>query len=700
MARFRCRKPSFLVIVLILLTLAIAMACGGGGDDPTATSPAPTSTSPAPTDVPPTDVPPTDVPPTDVPPTDVPPTDVPPTDVPPTDVPPTDVPPTDVPPTDVPPTDVPPTDVPPTDTPPPPTIVVIPEDTQLLVAISSAPQETNLPWAMTESDLIQLRPMFEYLVDIDRNTGEPIDMLATGWNSSDGDTRWEFTLESGVDFHFEMGEFTAADVVHSVVMLSQEGSLQEDAAFWLDTLVTAEEVDSQTVAFNFNRAVDEDELIQFVSAEGSLAITSEAQFDDAGEAGLELEPAGTGPWQYISRESGGAIFYESVDDHWRKPPEFDKLEIRWEENEATRFASVVFGRYQITDLSEDLQITAAERGARLISGSVLSTAVAVTDPNTVLDYAFPGNIPGVFTHLEFVEAGVAEVEPPIGLPEETLTSRLVVGLSAPSQETNLPWAMTARDLVQLRPIFDYLVDIDRITGATAPMLASSWESADDDTQWTFNLIDGVPFHFGWGDFTAADVVHSVEMLTGVGSIQPDADFWDATLEGVVDAGNQTVVFTFNRSVSEEELLPLVSAEGSLVILSKAQFDEEGRTGIGAQPAGTGSWSYVERVTGVSILVEAVADHWNQTPGFDELQLNWGQADFTLLAGVLLGNVQIADLSETSQVVAADLGAELVEGTVDTSITVVIDPSMVEGYEFPGNLPGVFTHLEYVNPVAP
>ena len=552
---------------------------------------------------------------------------------------------------------------------------------------------------MTESDLIQLRPMFEYLVDIDNITGDPAPMLATEWDSSDGDTRWEFSLESGVEFHFEIGEFTASDVIHSVDMLSQS-SLQEDAAFWQDTLDTAEEVDSQTVAFNFNRAVDEDELIHFVSAEGSLAITSEAQFDDVGEAGLELEPAGTGPWQYISRENSGAIFYESVDDHWRKTPEFDKLEIRWEENEATRFASVVFGRYQITDLPEDLQITAAERGARLISGSVLSTVVAVTDPNTVLDYVFPGNISGVFTHLEFVEAGVAEVEPPVGLPEEVATSRLVVGLSAPFQETNLPWAMTASDLVQLRPIFDYLVDIDRITGGTAPMLASSWEGADDDTQWTFNLVDGVPFHFGWGDFTAADVVHSVDMLTGVGSIQPDADFWDATLDSVVAVDNQTVVFNFNRSVTEDELLPLVSAEGSLVILSKAQFDEEGRPGIGAQPAGTGPWSYVERVTGVSILVEAVTDHWNQTPGFDELQLNWGQDDFTLLAGVLLGNVQIADLSEASQVVAADLGAELVEGTVDTSTVAVIDPSMVEGYEFPGNLPGVFTHLEYVTPVAP
>ena len=58
-----------------------------------------------------------------------------------------------------------------------------------------------------------------------------------------------------------------------------------------------------------------------------------------------------------------------------------------------------------------------------------------------------------------------------------------------------------------------------------------------------------------GDFTAADVVHSVDMLTGVDSIQPDADFWDATLDSVVAVDNQTVVFNFNRSVTEDELLP-------------------------------------------------------------------------------------------------------------------------------------------------
>ena len=43
-----------------------------------------------------------------------------------------------------------------------------------------------------------------------------------------------------------------------------------------------------------------------------------------------------------------------------------------------------------------------------------------------------------------------------------------------------------------------------------PMLATDWSMSPDGKTWTFNLRKGVQWHFGWGEFTAKDVVHTLQ----------------------------------------------------------------------------------------------------------------------------------------------------------------------------------------------
>ena len=43
-----------------------------------------------------------------------------------------------------------------------------------------------------------------------------------------------------------------------------------------------------------------------------------------------------------------------------------------------------------------------------------------------------------------------------------------------------------------------------------PDLAESWESSKDLKTWTFKLRKGVEFHQGYGEFTSADVIFSLE----------------------------------------------------------------------------------------------------------------------------------------------------------------------------------------------
>lgn len=56
-------------------------------------------------------------------------------------------------------------------------------------------------------------------------------------------------------------------------------------------------------------------------------------------------------------------------------------------------------------------------------------------------------------------------------------------------------------------IFSGLTTYDSHTAEIIPDLAESWHT-DDNTVWTFNLRQGVQWHHGYGEFTAADVVYT------------------------------------------------------------------------------------------------------------------------------------------------------------------------------------------------
>lgn len=57
-------------------------------------------------------------------------------------------------------------------------------------------------------------------------------------------------------------------------------------------------------------------------------------------------------------------------------------------------------------------------------------------------------------------------------------------------------------------VIEVLVDIDPEQKVWVPQLAKSWELSEDGTRWTFQLVEGVEYHGGWGEFTAQDVLHS------------------------------------------------------------------------------------------------------------------------------------------------------------------------------------------------
>src|ERR671922_452626 len=167
---------------------------------------------------------------------------------------------------------------------------------------------------------------------------------------------------------------------------------------------------------------------------------------------------------------------------------------------------------------------------------------------------------------------------------EPKVQRLIF-VSAGFNESNRFWTISRPQHIQFDPFLETLLDLDPKTGEYIPRLAETWKASPDMKEWTFVLRKGVPFHFGYGEFTAKDVVHTHSLMLRQEAIATFAGFWRGVEEIKVIDDYQVVFRMKNPSAT----LPYaVSRSGDLRMVSKAQWDREGLDGFDKRPAGTGS----------------------------------------------------------------------------------------------------------------
>ena len=163
----------------------------------------------------------------------------------------------------------------------------------------------------------------------------------------------------------------------------------------------------------------------------------------------------------------------------------------------------------------------------------------------------------------------------------------VIFACAGLDETNRFWTLSRPNQLQNDPYLETLLDLDPTTGAFIPRLAEKWEASPDMTEWTLFLRKGVPFHFGYGEFTARDVVHSHALMLREEAVATFVGMWRSVAEVKV-INDYQVVF---RMKGPATTLPYaLSRSGDLRMVSKAQWDKEGIEGFERRPAGTGSYS--------------------------------------------------------------------------------------------------------------
>ena len=280
--------------------------------------------------------------------------------------------------------------------------------------------------------------------------------------------------------------------------------------------------------------------------------------------------------------------------------------------------------------------------------------------------------------------------------------RLRIAVAPLGYDTNFSWLQTLSGQLDKRPALEYLVGVDRHTGAYIPELAEQWEMAPDGKSWTITLRKGVTFHEHWGAFTARDVRHAVFLIAQPEAIASYTPFWRNAMgitkndtveevtkkveQGVEIVDDYKVVFHLKQVVPE--FLDQISAIFDLPMESKARWDAGGKDLYAQKVVGTGPFAFVERKVGSHVLYKRVENHWRQTPEYKELEFRWVPEGVTRLASLMAGEVHISDVDRALHKDAMAKGMKLSTSQM---------PAMQFQWQFGGTYFATPDKLDHKNP---
>ncbi len=228
----------------------------------------------------------------------------------------------------------------------------------------------------------------------------------------------------------------------------------------------------------------------------------------------------------------------------------------------------------------------------------------------------------------------------------------------------------------LEPMYEGLIHFDQFTDLR-PMLATEWSANDDFSTWTLQLREGVLFHKGWGEMTAADVVHSLaqgQRLDAQGNRAPATRKLLNRIETPQGSDGYQIVLHLNEP--EPVMLSWLSTnQNEAIIRSKAVWERAGGELVDFEPndagiqemqrnpIGTGPYRFVEFAEDQYILYAPPEyEHWRITPDFPEVQILFVREAATHLAMLVTGEVHAADVPRDLQAGAESRGMQVISST--------------------------------------
>ena len=159
-------------------------------------------------------------------------------------------------------------------------------------------------------------------------------------------------------------------------------------------------------------------------------------------------------------------------------------------------------------------------------------------------------------------------------PAQPKVTRVVMGVTPPMEETNVPRHTGATSFWHIRPEYEYLIELDPVTGELSPALATEWDLEADGQSLRFKLRQGVQFHRDAGSFTAKDVVFSWKDLTQEDSLMDTAKRYFQRIDEIELINDYEVVFRFNTP-DADFLSNLSDSQSGFEITSKANSEANG-----------------------------------------------------------------------------------------------------------------------------
>lgn len=237
--------------------------------------------------------------------------------------------------------------------------------------------------------------------------------------------------------------------------------------------------------------------------------------------------------------------------------------------------------------------------------------------------------------------------------KEAVVTRLIIADGPPSVESNNPWKLESpRGPYFMNAVYDSLIAVDPLDGSFIPGLAESFSVEPDGTSIRLKLRQGVEFHGGNGEFTAADVVATHLQQTREDAAHTHrSQYRQVTPEVISDY--EVVLRTENPN---PELVPNLSERNviSFEILSGKDMASLGGEEIpGDQPdlssrlpAGTGPYQFESREQGVNFLMHASGiEHWRYQPQFEEIEYRFIGEASTKLAGLITGEIHMSQFPQ-------------------------------------------------------
>ena len=191
-----------------------------------------------------------------------------------------------------------------------------PKTERVILALQKPPAFSNDLAAFGSTSAFQLKPMYEYMIDTDPNTRNLIPGLAKSWQVEPSGSALRFFLNKDVPFNGGQGGTMTADDV----LWAWEDQTREDSIMSFRSLfrrAKLEVVNDYELTLTWPQP-DADALDGIANQVGGMEVSSRADAKTLGREGLIKRPiAGTGPYEFVSREQESNIIYRKADTpHW------------------------------------------------------------------------------------------------------------------------------------------------------------------------------------------------------------------------------------------------------------------------------------------------------------------------------------------------------------------------------------------------